>query len=199
MAAGHQLVTDPLKRGARWVTRSGIHLDRVASPWLIQRFVDPEATFGFVGPEDPVPDGAVAFAIPGAPIGPHDADGSAFRKILRAHDVQRPELDRMAEVVEVGIAIATGAAPGNAHERVLAHGVALAAFSEAVMILRHGDDHAVLRDSAMYYDALYLTLWSAHGMDAPALPADIVERLDVLRSAADWGAVLPAWGEAAHG
>jgi len=185
-------------RGARWVTRSGIHLDRVASPWLIRRFVDPEATFGFVDPEDAVPDGAVAFAIPGAPIGPHDTNGSAFRKILRIHDVQRPELDRMAEVVEVGIAVATGKVPKNARADVLAHGEALAAFSEAVIILRYGDDHAVLRDSAMYYDALYLTLWSACGVDAPALPADIVERLGVLRSAAEWGAVLPAWGETAR-
>jgi len=191
-------VSDPVNAGARWVTRSGIHIDRVASPWLIRRFVDPEATFGFVDPDDPLPAGAVAFAIPGAPVGPHDTDGSAFRKILRVHDVQRPELERMAEVVEVGIAIATGKAPENDRTDVLAHGAALAAFSEAVVILRDGDDHAVLRDSAMYYDALYLTLWSAYGVDAPALPADIVERLGVLRSAAEWRTVLPAWDETAH-
>ncbi len=198
MASGYQLVSDVVTGGARWVTRSGIHLDRVASPWLIRRFVDPDATFGFVDPANPIPTGAVPFAIPGAPVGPHDTDGSAFRKILRFYDVQRPELDRMAEVVEVGIAIATGKAPEKARADVLAHGAALAAFAEAVMILRHGDDHAVLQDSAVYYDALYLTLWSAYGLDAPALPADIVERLGVLRSAAEWRTVLPAWEETAH-
>lgn len=39
-------------RGATWVTRTGIHVDRMASAWLIRRFIDPKAKFKFVGSRD---------------------------------------------------------------------------------------------------------------------------------------------------
>ncbi len=38
------------KRGGVWVTRKGVRVDRIASAWLIRRFVDPEATFRFINP-----------------------------------------------------------------------------------------------------------------------------------------------------
>jgi hypothetical protein len=38
----------PRPRGATWVTRTGVHIDRIASAWLIRRFIDPEARFAFV-------------------------------------------------------------------------------------------------------------------------------------------------------
>src|SRR5205807_1126664 len=42
--------TEPLKtlRNRTWVTRQGVHVDRIASAWLIRRFIDPEAQFKFV-------------------------------------------------------------------------------------------------------------------------------------------------------
>jgi len=39
-------------RGATWVTRTGIHVDRMASAWLIRRFIDPKAKFKFVAPRE---------------------------------------------------------------------------------------------------------------------------------------------------
>ena len=42
-------------RGALWVTRRGVHVDRIASAWLIRRFIDPEAGFKFVDPARYVP------------------------------------------------------------------------------------------------------------------------------------------------
>jgi hypothetical protein len=44
-------------RGALWVTRRGVHVDRIASAWLIRRFIDPEADFKFVDPATYRPDG----------------------------------------------------------------------------------------------------------------------------------------------
>src|SRR3954447_17191773 len=83
----------------RWVTLSHVHLDRSASPWLIKRYVDPDATFEFVEwgldgripqPGDiDVPQGATPFAIPGAELGLHDADGTCFLKIMRRYDLEQ--------------------------------------------------------------------------------------------------------------
>jgi hypothetical protein len=178
-----------------WVTRSHIHLDRVASPWLIRRFVDREAAFGFLDEGTPVPEGAVAFAIPGAALGPHDRQGSTFRKILLAHSLRAPELQRMADVVDLGIAIALGEWGPAVSADLEGFASGLAAFSEAMTILRP-DDHENLRDSAPYYDALYLSLWAAYG-DAPSVPPGIVPRIAAYRDAVNWASLLPAWQDPA--
>jgi hypothetical protein len=97
----------------RWVTLAQIHLDRAASPWLIKRFVDPEAEFVFVAwgfdgklPEPgslELPPDATPFALPGAKLGLHDADGTCFSKILRAYDLQQPELWALERLVAAGV------------------------------------------------------------------------------------------------
>src|SRR5207245_10919468 len=43
---------EPKPQGATWVTRTGIHVDRMASAWLIRRFIDEKAKFKFVSPKD---------------------------------------------------------------------------------------------------------------------------------------------------
>src|SRR5271170_5854787 len=91
----------------KWVTRDHVHMDRVASPWLIRRFIDPAAEFSFVRfgneHEHPLPADAIAFAIPGVEIGPHDAQGSTFLKLMRKYNLSDPALEMMAEVIESGI------------------------------------------------------------------------------------------------
>ena len=69
----------------KWVTRDFVHLYRVASPWLIQRFVDPEAQFVFVplGQEDTRPSDAIPFGLPGVELSSHDEHGTTFEKIIR--------------------------------------------------------------------------------------------------------------------
>ncbi len=175
-----------------WVTRNHIHLDRVASPWLIRRFVDREATFGFHAPEDELPADAVPFALPGAELGQHDGEGSTFRKILRRYSLNVAELERMAEVVEAGIAIAQNRQVPAVDTNQLHLAVSLAAFSEAMTVLRP-DDHQNLHDSIAFYDGLYQTLWTAYG-PAPAVPSgDIAARVLAYRQAVDWSAALPPW------
>lgn len=89
----------------KWVTRDHVHMDRVVSPWLIKRFIDPDAEFVFVpfGNEHPLPADAVAYAIPGAEIGPHDKSGSTFRKLINKFKVSHPALEMMARIIESGI------------------------------------------------------------------------------------------------
>lgn len=175
-----------------WVTRKSIHLDRVASAWLIRRFVDHDATFGFLDQDEEVPPDSVPFAVPGARIGPHDDRGSTFRKILDGYSLSAGELARMADVVEAAMVIAQEKELPPMEMDTRHFAAALAAFSEAMLVLRP-DDHENLRASAIYYDALYQTFWAANGA-APAVPSgDIVTRVLTHRAAVDWAVALPIW------
>jgi hypothetical protein len=82
----------------RWVTRANCHVDRAACAWLIRRFIDRDAEFGFV--EDPaeVPAGATPFDMSGADLSHHGGDCS-FETFLRRYDLNDPVLWRIAEIV----------------------------------------------------------------------------------------------------
>jgi hypothetical protein len=82
----------------RWATRAGIHIDRAASAWLIRRFIDQEAVFGFVVDPSSVPEGSVAFDMRGVEFGHHGHD-CTFETLLRRHDLDDPVLWRIAEIV----------------------------------------------------------------------------------------------------
>jgi hypothetical protein len=88
-------------------------MDRVASPWLIRRFIDPGAEFLFVplgktlgtalDPDVVLPADAIPFALPGAEIGPHDSSGSTFRKLLQKYSLENRTLELMARIIESGV------------------------------------------------------------------------------------------------
>lgn len=85
-----------------WVTRSHVHVDRVACPWLIRRFVDNEAKFLFV-PKSQVDEvarssGATPFDVPGAEVGHHDGRCS-FESALLKYDLTDPALARVAKII----------------------------------------------------------------------------------------------------
>jgi hypothetical protein len=175
-----------------WVTSASIHLDRVASPWLIRRFIDRDASFGFLRPGDAVPVDAIPFAWPDAELGPHDQHGSAFRKILHKYGPSSSELNQMAVCLEAGIALALGQPLPDLPDDLLAHATSMASFSEAMAVLHGDDDDANLAASAHFYDAVYVSLWAA-GQGAPALTADVRARIAALRGARDWTVLLPPW------
>ncbi len=86
----------------KWVTRSHVHVDRVACPWLISRFVDNQAEFLFV-PKNDVEravqeTGAIPFDAPGVELGHHDGRCS-FEAIIRKYDLKDPGLLRLAQIV----------------------------------------------------------------------------------------------------
>jgi len=86
----------------RWVTRSHVHVDRVACPWLISRFIDNEAEFLFVpkGEIDRVAKetGAIPFDAPGVELG-HKDGRCSFESILARYGLQDPALLRLARIV----------------------------------------------------------------------------------------------------
>ncbi len=85
-----------------WVTRSHVHVDRVACPWLITRFVDNEAEFLFV-PKGEIErvtkeSGAIPFDAPGVELGHHEGRCS-FESILLKYELKDPGLVRLAKIV----------------------------------------------------------------------------------------------------
>jgi hypothetical protein len=76
--------------GMLWVTRKQPHVDRCASAWLIKRWIDPEATFGFVSKEDAIPSGAIAFTLPKAEIRPVQGKTTTFDALAEKYHVQDP-------------------------------------------------------------------------------------------------------------
>jgi len=85
-----------------WVTRSHVHVDRVACPWLITRFIDSDAEFLFV-PANQIEQrvketGAIPFDAPGVELGHHEGLCS-FEAIIRKYGLKEPGLLRLAKIV----------------------------------------------------------------------------------------------------
>src|SRR5919201_1937761 len=86
----------------KWITRSHVHVDRVACPWLITRFVDNEAEFLFV-PRSQVDKvaketGAIPYDAPDVELGHHEGRCS-FESIMLKYDLKDPALVRLAKIV----------------------------------------------------------------------------------------------------
>jgi hypothetical protein len=86
----------------KWMTRSHVHVDRVACPWLITRFVDNEAEFLFV-PKSQIDQvaketGAIPFDAPGVELG-HKDGRCSFESIMTKYDLKDPALVRLAKII----------------------------------------------------------------------------------------------------
>jgi rhodanese-related sulfurtransferase len=135
--------------GRSWVTRERPKIDRIACPWLIRRFVDPEATFLFV-PTERVFDvasesGAIAYDIPGSEPFSHDGELCSFDAFLKVYAIKDPALDTLALIVrgaDTGRLELTPQSPG-----LLALSLGLSA--------NFTDDHAMLEHGIVMYDAFY--------------------------------------------
>lgn len=138
-----------------WVTRASPKIDRVACPWLIRRFLDPNARILFAEPdwvlEIAAQLGGIAFDTPGAPL-EHEGPLCTFDTLLRAFG-----LDENRTLAELA-AIVRGADTGRHDLHPAAAG--LHAVSLGMARRTDGDDEAVLRDGFLVYDALYE--WARH-------------------------------------
>lgn len=140
----------------RWVTRENVHLDRVASPWLIKRFVDPSATFCFVPwqHEHLAPPDAISFSLPGAKLGPHDDQGTTYAKIVQEYGISDPAALRVGRVVDLCVAhVLHGFRPDPADEDGQV-AVGMLALAEGLALIER-TDQALLDASFPSFDALY--------------------------------------------
>ncbi len=132
-----------------WVTREHPKIDRIACPWLIRRFIEPEAAFVYV-PADQVfvvaaETGAVPYDIPGSEPFSHDGELCSFDTILRHYGIHDAALDRLALIVRG----ADTARPDLASEAAGLHAISLG------LSANFSDDHAMLAQGLVIYDALY--------------------------------------------
>ena len=134
-------------RGRRWVTRPRPHVDRLASAWLIKRFIDPDAEFLFALPEEFPPD-AIPFDTLGAELG-HQGEDCTFETLLKRSVLRDRRLTQLAEIVhEVDLR-------DQKFPREEARGMDLA-IRGLVAALK--DDHELLTHALTLFDGLYATV-----------------------------------------
>ena len=130
----------------KWITRERIKVDRVACPWLIRNFVDPEAEFVFlprVTDWSTLEDGTV-FDVPGCELGHHGEDVS-FNSILKKYQLTDPALLLLGEIVRAADSHPANPHPAGEGLRWIAGG-----FGELGL-----NDHLILEREFVVYDALF--------------------------------------------
>ncbi len=133
----------------KWITRSHVHVDRIACPWLITRFVDSDAEFYFV-PQSQIEQmaqelEATPFDAPGVELGHHDGKCS-FETIIEHFGLTDKGLLRLAQIVH------------SADVRADRDADPIAPGLEAIAVgysLRFPDDFENLERQFDVYDALY--------------------------------------------
>lgn len=86
-------------KGRTWVTRKGVHIDRIACSWLIRRFIDPDAVIRFVAGKGYRPKkGELRFDMFEGEI-THEGDRCSFEVLLERAGIEDPALQAIAEIV----------------------------------------------------------------------------------------------------
>jgi hypothetical protein len=134
----------------QWVTRQRPKIDRLACPWLIRRFIDQDAEFLFVAPDDvrqiANATGAIPFDVPGVELAPPHAGGCSFDTFLAKYRLHDPALEWVAGVVR-------DADNDNLRRRTAeAAGLRAISFGLASSIR---DDQERVAHGLVLYDALY--------------------------------------------
>jgi rhodanese-related sulfurtransferase len=151
---GGDLMRKAGNASTRWVTRERPKIDRIACPWLIARFVDPDAEFLYV-PASKVLSAArerdaVPYDVPDVPFS-HEGEHCSFDAFLKAYRLTDPALQRLAVIVRGADTARLDLAP---------QAPGLAAISLGLS-RNFADDHDMLKHGMVMYDALYA--WCKEG------------------------------------
>ena len=137
----------------KWITRERPKIDRIACPWLIQRFIDPRAEFIFVPAEQVKIKAeelhAIPFDIPGVVLS-HEGDYCSFDAFLKKYNLSDEALDKLAIIVR---------AADTDRFDIAAQSAGLWAIS-AGLSYNFKDDFTLLQYGFVMYDALYS--WAKH-------------------------------------
>jgi hypothetical protein len=128
------------------VTRPRPHIDRIASAWLIKRFIDPEAQFLFAPPEG-FPKDAIPFDAPGVELS-HQGEDCTFETLIKRTRLRDRRLVRLAEIVHEAD-LRDGKYP---HEEARGIDVAIRA-----LLAASPDDQQVLTQGMTLCEGLYAT------------------------------------------
>ena len=132
----------------KWITREFVHVDRTACPWLIKKFIDPEAQFIFA-PTEKIAEiaktqGATPFDAPGVKLGHKDVKCS-FETIIEEYKLEDPVLPELAKIVHSADTRDTELAP---------EGIGLSAIMTGARY-NVKDDFEAVEKATYAYNALY--------------------------------------------
>jgi hypothetical protein len=132
----------------KWVTRARPKVDRVACPWLIKRFVDRDAEFLYVPPDEVLEtarrEGAIPFDVPNVELG-HNGPECSFDAIIKKYNLTDRALQRLALIVRGADTSAKQLTPESAGLDAIAEGFRLV----------YQNDHELLERESSVYEALY--------------------------------------------
>src|SRR5688572_13326667 len=132
----------------KWVTRERPKIDRIACPWLIDRFIDQEPEFLYVPPSQVMDTaqrtGAVPYDIPGVEMS-HVGELCSFDAFLSKYGLTDPALQQLAAIVRGADTSRLDLTPQSAGLYALSLG----------MSQNFADDHEMLQHGMVMYDALY--------------------------------------------
>ncbi len=156
-AAGGELVSKPKDAATRWVTRERPKIDRIACPWLIARFVDPEAEFLYVPSTEVLRAAgeklAIPYDVPDVHFS-HDGELCSFDAFLKTYRLTSdPALAQLAVIVRGADTARPELAPQAAGLLAVSLGLSR----------NFKDDHEMLKHGMVMYDALYA--WCKDGQD----------------------------------
>ncbi len=137
----------------KWITRERPKIDRIACPWLIKRFVDPNAVFIYVPADEVLTHAQAENAIPFDMAGveyTHYEDQCTFDYIIKKHGIEDPAIHAIAPIVR--------GADTDRHD--IATQVAGLWAISAGLAYNEPDDHKLLEKGMLIYDALYS--WAKH-------------------------------------
>jgi hypothetical protein len=128
-----------------WVTRPRPGVDRMASAWLIRRFIDPHARFAFAADRNAVHEDAVPFDMFGVDFS-HQGEGCTFETVCNVFGIQEPPVARIATIVhDLDLKDGKFGAPEGSTVSALIDGLQLA----------HPDDEDLLTHGMALFDVLY--------------------------------------------
>ena len=132
----------------KWVTREHPKIDRIACPWMIQRFIDRDAEFLYVPAADVLKvardTDATPYDVPGVEMG-HVGEMCSFDAFLAKYRLDDPALRKLAAIVRGADTWRLELTPQSAGLHAISLGLSI----------NSADDHEMLRHGLVMYDALY--------------------------------------------
>ncbi len=137
----------------QWITRERPKIDRIACPWLIARFIDTEAEFLYVPAQEVLEvaaaTGAIPYDIPDVELS-HVGELCSFDAFLKKYALDTPALQQLAAIVRGADTSNLALTPQSAGLYAISLGLSH----------NFADDHALLQQGMVMYDALYA--WCEH-------------------------------------
>lgn len=135
-------------RDMRWVTRHYVHVDRTACPWLIKRFVDPDAEFIFV-PVEKIEEivkkeKAIPYDAPNVEL-THQGERCSFDAIIEKYKISNPAVLELAKIVRAADTDKMETVPEAAGLEAIMTGIGMVS----------KDDHEAIEKARPVYEALY--------------------------------------------